>query len=163
MRISVYKSLCAAVITLTLLPVSFISCDNKTIYDEYRHTTVTGWEKNDTLFFEMQPVAENGYYSEELGLRINSAYPFTGLCVIVEQYISGKKEIVSKTDTVTCRFFDKNGNLKGNGISNYQFNFHVSSADLKKGERVRFCIRHNMKREILPGISDIGIAVRRLN
>ena len=55
------------------------SCFQRTVYDEYAHTPIAGWEKNDTLSFEIPPILTTGYYQENLGLRITGAYPFTGL------------------------------------------------------------------------------------
>jgi len=150
-----------AISLLTFIYVTISSCDNKTVYDEYRHTPIAGWEKNDTLFFDTKPISEDGYYSEDMGVRINSAFPFTGLCVIVEQEMRTMKQV--KTDTVFCRLIDKDGTVKGYGISSYQYNFHITDVNLKKGEVLRFYLRHNMKREILPGISDIGLSIRRLD
>lgn len=148
-------------IVLAAFSVVMASCTKNTIYNEYRHTPITGWEKNDTLFFDIPPVLEEGTYSEDIGLRINGAFPFTGLCLIVEQRM--KKAQLIKTDTIMCKLIDKDGSVKGHGISSFQYQFHVSNMELKKGESLRFCIRHNMKREILPGISDIGLSIRRLN
>ena len=144
-----------------LIYITLTSCDSTTVYDEYRHTPISGWEKNDTLFFDTKPIEKDGYYSEDIGLRINSAFPFTGLCIIVEQKMKTSKQV--KTDTVFCKLIDKDGSVKGYGISSYQYNFHVTDVNLKRGEVLRFYLRHNMKREILPGISDIGISIRRLD
>ncbi|MBP7359673.1 MAG: gliding motility lipoprotein GldH, partial [Prevotella sp.] len=48
-----------------------------------------------------------------------------------------------------------------NGISYYQYNFNISHIELHKGDSIHVCIRHNMKREILPGISDVGFSLGR--
>ena len=47
--------------------------------------------------------------------------------------------------------------MKGHGISTYQYNFHLTTLTLNEGDSLHIAVRHNMKREILPGISDIGI------
>lgn len=70
------------------------SCFQRTVYDEYAHTPIAGWEKNDTLSFDIPPILTTGYYQESLGLRITGAYPFTGLTLIVDQtiYPANKQE-----------------------------------------------------------------------
>ena len=54
----------------------FSSCKDSMVYDSYSHTPIAGWEKNDTLSFDIPPLAASGYYQEHLGLRITGAYPF---------------------------------------------------------------------------------------
>ena len=46
------------------------ACNGATVYDTYVHTPIAGWEKNDTLSFEVAPLPETGHYQESLGLRI---------------------------------------------------------------------------------------------
>ena len=67
--------------------MSLPSCKHSTVFDSYAHTPIAGWEKNDTLSFEIPPLLEGGYYNESLGLRITGNYPFMGLTLIVEQNI----------------------------------------------------------------------------
>lgn|SRR5574344_86281 len=149
------------VITLLVIALAYGSCDNKTVYDEYRHTPIAGWEKNDSLLFDIQPLAEGGVYEESIGLRTNSAYPFRDLCIIIEHQLLSSRQTL--TDTLKCLLVEQDGTIKGNGISSYQYKFRAGKMVFKKGERLHICIRHNMKREILPGISDIGISFRKLN
>ena len=46
-------------------------------------------------------------------------------------------------------------------MSVYQFAFPVADVDLNEGDSVQIRIRHDMKREILPGIADVGIKLSR--
>lgn len=141
------------------------SCKESLVYDSYGHTPIAGWEKNDALSFEIPPLASSGYYQEQLGLRINGAYPFTGLTLIVEQTIypdeKKKMDLIVKIDTVQCDLIDKNGVTKGQGISCYQYNFPINTYRFDANDSIHVSIRHDMKREILPGISDIGIKLEK--
>jgi gliding motility-associated lipoprotein GldH len=56
---------------------------------------------------------------------------------------------------------EDNGLTRGQGVSIYQFAFPIADIDLQEGDSVQFRIRHDMKREILPGIADIGIKISR--
>ena len=133
------------------------SCDRLPIYCHYEPTPITGWEKNDTICFDIPPVSEAGSYKEELGLRINEDYPFLGLCLIVQQTVlpSGYRH----NDTLNCNLIDKRGNIRGTGINHYQYTFHVNTIRLQEGDSLHIAIKHNMKREIMPGVTDIGIRV----
>ena len=130
------------------------SCTGNKVYDKYQHTPISGWEKNDTLKFEVPKMNANGVFAANLGLRINSSFPFMGLTLIVEQTIYPSH--LTRSDTINCQLIDKTGKSKGLGISYYQYNFALSHVSLNKGDSLVVKVRHNMKREILPGISDIG-------
>ena len=142
------------------------SCKDSLVYDSYTHTPIAGWEKNDTLSFEVPPLAASGYYQEQLGLRITGAYPFMGLTLIVEQTIYPDKEKkwekIEKVDTIQCDLIDKNGVTKGQGISYYQYNFPINVYHISEKDSIHVTVRHDMKREILPGISDIGLKLSRV-
>ena len=144
-----------------LAAITLSSCNHNTVFDEYLHTPVEGWEKNDTLFFKVDSIPQDGEYAQNLGLRINNSYPFISLTLVVEQRTSISKQ--TKKDTVVCSFVDKNGSRKGHGTDSYQYNYHISTIALRKGDKVTISVRHDMKREILPGISDVGIRIRQNN
>ena len=133
------------------------ACKNKTIYSHYEHVPIFGWEKNDTLFFAITPIKQDGNYQENIGIRINGSYPFMGLTLIAEQTIFPSME--SHSDTLNYELIDEDGNMKGKGISHYQYSFPLKTLQLQEGDSVSINIRHDMKREILPGVSDIGITL----
>ena len=134
------------------------SCKREVVYHQYRHTSVAGWERNETVSFAVPPVLQSGDYTAELGLRINSSYPFMGLSLIVEQTVLPEHR--TRIDTLHCQLIDEKGNPRGQGISYYQYAFHVSDLSLSKGDSLQVIVKHYMKREILPGISDVGFALR---
>ena len=143
---------------LLTVAISLASCDCKTIYYHFEHAPVAGWEKNDVLSFNVSPVSE-GTYREELGLRIDKSYPFMGLCLVIKQTILPSGYVHS--DTLNCNLIDQNGNNKGPGLSYYQYTFHVNTLHLQEGDSLNITVKHNMKREIMPGIADVGIRLDR--
>ncbi len=120
---------------------------------------MTGWEKNDTLVFQPPLMEKAGNYTEEVGLRISEGFPFMKLNLIVEQTIMPSHE--THCDTIQCDLIDEHSNIKGRGVGSYQFLFPLTTLDLKEGDRLYITLRHDMKREILPGISDVGIRLSR--
>ena len=144
---------------LVLLIMLLTACNKRTVYYHYEHTPLSGWERNDTLSFLVGPVGESGPYVEELGLRISSEYPFMGLSLIVEQEVSSTHE--KHRDTLVCNLVSEQGSVKGQGVSQYQYLFHVTTMELQSGDRLYVSVRHDMKREILPGISDVGLKLSR--
>ena len=139
--------------------LALAGCNRKTIYSHYEHTPIGGWEKVDHLSFTLSPVPESGDFSEEVGLRINGAYPFRGLTLIIEQqtWPSG----YMRSDTLSCNLIDEDGTILGEGISFYQYNFHVNTLRLHEGDSLHITVRHNMKRVIMPGVADVGIRLDR--
>lgn len=135
------------------------ACNRKLVYDRYASTPISGWEKNDTLSFDIRPVSGTDTYYMWLGLRTSEDYPFTAVTLIVEQHIYPKDTIVN--DTVKCQITDRHGNASGSGVNFNQYRFPVNSLQLQDGDSIHIRVRHDMKREILPGISDVGISLRR--
>lgn len=142
-----------------LLVVLLTACNEKKVYDTFHHTPLAGWEKNDTLSFDVPGLKQGGNYLSALSLRINNAYPFMGLTLIVEQTVYPSHVVY--TDTLDCELIGKNGVAKGKGISYYQYSFDVGTVNLQQGDSLHVNVRHDMKREILPGISNVGLSLVR--
>lgn len=145
---------CALLLVLTLI---MMACNPSTVYSHYEHTPMAGWEKNDTLVFDIPPIADSGTYRQEVGLRITNGYPFTGLHLIIEQ--TNLKTYEQRSDTLNCSLISERGIPQGDGVSQYQYLFPINSQTLDAGTPLRITVRHNMKREILPGITDVGIRI----
>lgn len=138
------------------------SCNRKAVYSHYEHTHIDGWgwERSDTLTFSVPPLGEGGLFSEELGLRTTTRYPFTSLTLIVSQRVfpSG----LFRNDTVTVRLTDDIGNRLGDGMNLYQHTCTLPVIQLNEHDSLSITVSHYMKRESLPGISDIGLTVKRM-
>ena len=142
-----------------LTATAMTACIDDVAYNHYEHTPLSGWEKNDTLFFYTHPIAKPGRYHAYIGLRTTVEFPFTSLNLLVEQRtIPGNKK---KTHTLKCKLMEKNGNINGQGVSFFQYEFPLAVLELHQGDSLQFFIRHDMKREILPGIADVGLKLTR--
>ena len=133
------------------------SCSGNTVYDHYNHTSVSGWDRGEALSYDVPRVKQGGKYATSLGLRVSEAYPFQSLTLIVEQTVLPGKKTTS--DTLNCQIYDSKGTIRGEGISYFQYHFLVSEKDLKQGDSLHITVRHDMRREIIPGVADIGIQV----
>lgn len=145
---------------VVLLTTIIMSCDNVTYY-HFNHTPLNGWEKNDTLVYDIPPLPEPGKYREYISMRINESYPFKSVYLIIEQYTYPGKRITR--DTLSCNLVNAKGERTGNGISYYQYNYLLREKDFRRGDSLHITIRHDMKREILPGISDVGFKLSPKN
>ena len=103
----ILKKMTPLIIAVSIIILS--SCHLRTVYYQYHSTPVQGWEKNDTLLFDVPPMAEAGNYHSILGLRISKAFPFTDLYLVVEQTVL--PSMTSICDTVRCSIANEDGRL----------------------------------------------------
>ena len=147
--------------------MSLLACSRQKVYDAYGHTSLTGWKKNDPVLFDVPPVKAAGDYVAEVGIRITDDFPFTSLFLVVTQTVVPKEEITSlaRKDTTTyvlsCNFMNADGKDVGRGVSYHQFAYPLPSLSLQEGDSLHVVVRHDMKREILCGVSDIGYTLSR--
>ena len=146
-------------ILIVAVAVLFVGCDSKTVYSHYEHTPQEGWEKNDTLFFEVPPVKVAGIYQEEIGIRTDIGFPFQSLALNVAQDVLPQGEHYQTTKN--CVLYDETGKERGSGISRFQTVIYLTDVKLNEGESMRIYITHNMRRELMSGVSDIGIILTK--
>ena len=144
---------------LMFLIILLGACQSRVVFHHFRHVSTPGWDKSDTLHFNIPPVTENGTYEMTAELRINKSYPFQKITLIVSQEVIPSGQ--SHYDVLDCRLIKQNGVIEGDGISYFQYQFHVRDIELGKGDSIHLYISHNMKREIMPGITDVGICLSR--
>lgn len=148
-----------AVMAIAIIAVA--ACNDTTVYHHFENTPDTGWGKADTLLFVVPPLAEPGRYAQQVDLRINEAYPFTTLSLVIAQRVFPGNRM--KRHTLHCHFSESDAMMRRRGISYYKYSFSLPDVDLRRGDSLRIYIRHDMKRDILPGVSDIGIKMVRKN
>lgn len=145
------------------------ACTGDKVYDQYASTPLQGWDRVDALSYSIPALRDSGRFVTTLGLRITENYPFQALTLIVQQKVIHKGNAALKqkatsqtfTDTINCTLFDKKGSIKGDGISYFQYHYRVSEMQLHAGDSLHVTVSHGMRREIMPGISDVGIMLTR--
>ena len=118
-----------------------------------------GWESKDTLTFSIDSLTMEDTYVLSLGIRTAVNYPFQSLWVVVKQ--SWNTPLRQRIDTVACVTHDTHGNALGKGVARSQQLMAVDTLQLPIGARGTISIRHIMRRDLLPGISDVGIELRK--
>lgn len=144
-------------ITVMAITALLTGCDRHTVYNHFEHTSISGWERNDTLVFVTSPLAA-GSYDEQLALRISGQYPFMSVSLVVEQTAQPTHQLIR--DTLVCNLIDKEGIIKGHGVSSYQYLFPLKRVRVEDETTLHIAVYHDMKREILPGITDLGIIIK---
>lgn len=152
------KTITNALATLCAM-AALAACDTHTVYDSYKDTPVTGWEKSDTLCFNPAAIRQTAVYNASLGMRVSHSYPYKSVTIIVERQTAGTNAVCK--DTLTCEITDCDGDAIGSGVNYYQYDFPISDMSLNEGDSLSIKVCHGMKRESLPGIYNVGIRLTR--
>lgn len=135
------------------------ACRQRPIYSHYEAVSIDDWQRDDTLHFVVAQGIEDGTYRETLGLRASTAYPFTSLSLIVRQQVQPSG--ATRCDTVMINLVDNDGRPLGHGTGLCQYDIPLEDIALSTGDTMFIDIRHNMKREILHGITDVGMTIEK--
>lgn len=135
------------------------ACSLDTVYSHYRSIASSGLDRCDTLLFDIPPLSEGGNYQEVVGLRITDDYPYTNLVLIVDQ--TAVKSGRTFRNTLECQFLNQGDPFQGGGVSHRQYTFPLTTLPLVAGDSLHITVRHGMKREVLPGITDVGMTLTR--
>ena len=133
------------------------ACNRNTLYTHYQPVDINCWHRSDTVCFDAGPMPRDGMYDETLGLRINGNFPFVQLTLIVNQ--QARPSGLSRTDTIQAVVTDEDGNILGEGINLFVYNFQLPSVKLLEGDTLHVCVHHDMLRDPLPGITDLGFTL----
>ena len=60
-----------------------------------------------------------------------------------------------------CVLYDESGKERGKGVSRFQYEVFLQDVKLNQGDSLRIYVTHNMRREIMSGVSDIGIILKK--
>ncbi len=149
--------------TLTIVTLGAMltlgSCNRDKVYSHYVHIESAQWEKTDTVHFYIPHLKETGTYRGSIGLRIDNDFPYQKLALEVSTEILPEEQFIKHS--FNCDIIDKHGTIKGSGISHYQYDFPTDVLHLKEGDSVHVTVIHNMKREIMPSICDVGFTVTK--
>ena len=146
------------VLALVVVALTTAGCYRSNIlYHHYEPTPVSGWGKNDTLLFAVAPARQRAVVQREVELRMAGSYPYQQMSLIVEQ--TTLPSAIRRRDTLSCQLISPEGKIQGDGVSLYYYRFRIPDISLNEGDSLSLRVRHNMKRESLPGIADVGICL----
>lgn len=135
----------------------FASCSAGTAYHHFEHTAEDGWDKRDTFFFNIDTILRAGNYVTTLCIRTDATYPYRNLSVRATQIV--KPRNIISTHTIDFNIIQENGTHNGNGITFYTYEMPLGTLSLHPGDSLLVKVAHNMRRELMPGITDVGLRV----
>ena len=151
----VVKALCVSLVSV------LCACTDRPAAYDFSSTPVEGWEPGDTLKFKVDTLNASGWYDFNIGVRTSSStpYPYQTLWMVVHQHWHNPEQVM--VDTVKLQLTDERGDAQGHGVTLYQVDQPWRKQQLVAGQWAEISIIHIMRREMLPGISDVGIRLQR--
>ena len=151
----------AARLAFALLVVALVSCNRSTRYHHYQPTDTDGWQRAHALTFTLPEAQATGTYALSIGMRYTPAYPYQGLWVVSVIQLSHPSAVL--TDTI---YFPTSSDSAyalplGSGITLLQREQPLRRLTLKRGQQATVTLSHNMTRELLPFIRDVGVRLQQ--
>jgi gliding motility-associated lipoprotein GldH len=144
-----------AIVLLLLLS----ACEKGDIYLQFHSFAGAEWNKEEAATFEV-PIHDNTTpYHVTIHLRNNNRYPYRNLWLFVDyQTPNGQR----RTDTLSVDLADAYGKWYGTGISLYNHSLpYQTGVQYADTGTHTYTLRHGMRADVLRGIADIGVRVRR--
>ncbi|MDR2125897.1 MAG: gliding motility lipoprotein GldH [Prevotellaceae bacterium] len=139
--------------------ILFTSCADNSIYRQSRPIANAGWHKDSAMRF-IAPVADTvSEFEIYLHVRNTNDYPFQNLYLFIE---TTSPRGISVADTVNLLIADDYGRWTGKSISRIWENGfpYLTGIKFANSGNYIFNIRQGMRRDILNGISDVGIEIK---
>lgn len=140
------------------------SCGDNCVYQDIKDIPEDGWKKDDALAFEYVMNDTTDTYEIVVDVRNKGSYKYQNLWLFIEA-TSPAGDIYS--DTIECALADNHGHWVGDGMASYYANIYhlpVSFMPLVKFPKqgtYKINIWQGMREDVLEGISDVGIRVRK--
>lgn len=147
----------AAAAFIALVTALLTACHTETVYHSYSHTPSVGWDRGDTLVIRPLRIDSTDEYTEELTLRTSNDFAYDRLCVVVEHIVLPRGR--TTYDTVTLNTSEQAEEIESRGVSRHQFSATLPPRYYVKGDSIITYIHHNMKRQTIQGVSDVGLKI----
>ena len=133
------------------------ACERRPLFFAYQPTDIEGWEPADTLRFHIDTIAHSGSALLSLYLRTSAtgSYPYTSIWLAVRTRLHRPDTVF--TDTVECKLLSDTEAVRVNGISRYQHSRPLRLLSLDTASTMDVDIVHLMRRDMLPGVADVGL------
>lgn len=155
------KSLLKSSSLLLLIAGLVIACNEQTVYHSYHSISPRGWNKSDTLLFNV-PITDSlktlRLFAE---VRNKGKYLYQDFYLVVSHNLQDSTAF--ETDTLRFVLVDKEGKWQGRGWGSlFQSALLMKEVVVRYPGNYRFKASQGMKDDTLVGISDIGIKIEQL-
>lgn len=144
-----------------LLFITLNSCNNGTVYNEYKTLPASGWNKDSVAVFNVAIADTASQYKILVNIRNGSDYPYQNFWLFISTLSPEKK---MATDSIECYLVDQQGKWVGTGLGSLHEVQVLLQKDLqfKTKGNYRFSVKQGMRDDVLKGISDIGLEIQKV-
>lgn len=154
------NNFCVKSIILLFVASTLVACDKQTVYHSFQSIPTEGWQRKDTLFFNVEVPDSFTCYKLSLEVRNRNDYPYQNINLSISTI--GVDTHSLPADTFQLILANKNGRWKGTGWGSlYQLEFAAGGIQIGKPGSYQFKIAHTLADEVLYGVNDIGIKLKR--
>lgn len=154
------KHPCLRVLAALALTLTGCRPDPSTLVHEYRQVRGDeGWNVRDTIRIPVPAVPADADYRLSVGMRVTNAFSWEGVWVEAELVVDTPH--VRHADTLFVRVYDGQARPLAEGVNLLQVEVPApKSVHLRRGQKGSLRLRHLMRRETLPFITDVGVALQ---
>ena len=141
-----------------LLYSSFLAaCIGGTCFHSYKPLPAEGWERRDTICFDL-PQADQDYNGTlTIGLRTKAYIDMQDIVLAVEQLNDSAE--VCRRDTIRYPLTNTKGDALAKGVNHPQYETEQLPIRMKKGQGGSVRIHHLMRNETVQGFTELGIKI----
>lgn len=139
------------------LSLLLASCISGTAFHSYKPLPLEGWERCDTVCFELPKAVEDINGTLTIGLRTMEHVGMQDIVLAVEQ--CDESAGVCRCDTVRYPLTDAEGDALTPGVNYHQYETQHLPISMKKGQGGSVRIHHLMTPETMHGITELGIKI----
>ena len=160
-KVSISHLAAAAYSSLLILHSPLLTaCTGHTVAHCYKPLPAAGWEREDTVCFDVPQVEEEVSGTLFIGLR-TVAYVGEQEVVLAVEQCSEAMEVLRR-DTIHYPLCDADGNALEGGINYHQYESQYLPICFGGGRSATIRIHHMMRRKVVRGITDVGIRIEKL-
>ena len=137
------------------------ACSYPSLYDDFAVIEGGNWHYQDTLHFEYEVTDTTQLCNFHLLFRHDNDYHYSNFISFVRlEFPNGR----ARLDTVEMLLASKSGKWYGKGIGDIYANERLFQKEIRfpMSGKYTFQIFHAMRDELLYGVNDVGLAIRKV-
>ena len=146
---------------LPLIGLSLAACTDGTLFHSYKPLPKEGWERHDTVCFDLPTTEKDISGTLFVGLRTTVNVGYQDIVIAVEQHL--EEPFAYRCDTIRYPLTDAEGFALSQGVNHHQYETQHLPFHMQKGQKGSVRIHHLMRHEVIPGITELGIKLSTLN
>ena len=144
--------------SLSVFYLLLASCTGGTWFHSYKPLPAEGWDRRDTVCFDLPQAEEDINGTLTIGLRTIAHVGIQDVVLAVEQCLV--EPDAYRQDTIRYPLTDSEGEALVKGVNFRQYETQQLPISMKKGQGGSVRIHHLMRREDISGFTEIGIKIK---